>query len=106
MTTNFFRIPTWLRRGHSAYTKAVEKGAARLAASPRLPTKRRPEKKAVKPTAREKTVNKQAHNGQERRQLINIGYSPSYVEGLSVAKPKGIVADIIAGRGSQREDLG
>jgi hypothetical protein len=105
MTTNFFRIPTWLQRGHSAYTKVVEKGAARLAASPHLPTKRRPKKKAVKPAAHEKT-GKQAHGGQERQQLIGIGYSPRYVDRLSGAKAKSIIADIIAGRGSQREDLG
>ena len=105
MTTNFFHIPTWLRRGHPAHATAVEKGAARLAASPRLPAKRRPKKQAVKPAASEKTV-KRAHGGQERQQLIGIGYSPRYVDRLSGAKAKSIIADIIAGRGSQREDLG
>ena len=107
-----FEIPAFLRAGHPDREAAIARGAAFLAADPRL-----------KPQASEfaKIKADKVHSGQRgsktkvtrstrsandriRDQLIQLDYSKEFVATVSIAKAKQILADIIAGRGAIRED--
>ena len=98
-------IPAFLRRGTPENTKAIEEGAARLAAKPPSTQSTYKKKDRIAPTKTEKRRAKKSLDDVVRQQLLDADFSPKFVADLPITKAKQIVADLVAGKGCNKEDL-
>jgi hypothetical protein len=98
-------IPAFLRRGTPENDRLLKEGAAHLAINPHRSSSVYKKKECLGQTkAQKKRINK-SRDQAVRQQLLDVNYSKAFVSGLSITKARQIVADLVSGKGSTREDL-
>jgi hypothetical protein len=98
-------IPTFLQVGHPDREAAIERGAARLSANPRQPVSSYKKKTRIAPTAYQKKQTTKSTHASVKQQLLDVGYTPAYIAGISITRAKELIKDLIEGRGASREDI-
>ena len=104
MTITLLDIPAFLQKGTPENIKALEEGKACLA-NPHRAASTYKKKERIAPTKTQKKRTKKSADDITRQQLLDVDYTPAFVASLPIAKAKQLIADLVAGKGSNREDL-
>jgi len=102
-TDSLLDIPAFLLRGTPENIKAMEEGAARLAANP-PPRQRQLKLKPLKGVQSAGLAKAASAKAGAKGQLAQLGYSPGLIKRISLKKAQQIVEDIRLGKGAPRED--